>query len=161
MTVSPVKDRTGKIIGASKIARDVSEEVRSLKAIKQNTKNLEMLNSIGKVILEKLDVKIILQQVTDVTTKITGAEFGAFFYNSVNEDGEEFKLFTLAGAFPAAFEESGDASKYRDLFDKTFNQKEVVRSDDITKDSRYGKKQSTFWNPSGSTVLYRVTWLYL
>jgi PAS domain S-box-containing protein len=148
LTVSPVKDSSGKIIGASKIARDISEEVRALKAIKQNTENLEMLNSIGKVILEKLDVKIILQQVTDVTTKITGAEFGAFFYNSVNEDGEEFKLFTIAGAQPEAFEKIG-MPRNTAIFDKTFHQKKVVRSDDITKDVQYGKNAPHFGMPKG------------
>jgi PAS domain S-box-containing protein len=148
LTVSPIKDVTGKIIGASKIARDISEEVRSLKAIKQNTQNLELLNSIGKVILEKLDVKVILQRVTDATTKITGAEFGAFFYNSVNDDGEEFKLFTIAGACPESFKNLG-MPRNTAIFDKTFNQKEVVRSDDITKDPRYGLNNPHNGMPAG------------
>ena len=148
LTVSPVKDGSGKIVGASKIARDISEELRSLKAIKQNTANLEMLNAIGKVILEKLDVKIILQRVTDVTTKITGADFGAFFYNSVNDDGEEFKLYTLAGVSPESFEKIG-MPRNTALFDKTFNHKQVVRSDDITIDERYGKNGPNFGMPSG------------
>lgn len=148
LTISPVKDGSGKIIGASKIARDISEELRSLKAIKQNTENLEMLNSIGKVILEKLDVKVILQRVTDVTTKITGADFGAFFYNSINEEGEEFKLYTLAGASPEAFENIG-MPRNSPVFDKTFNQREVLRSDDITKDERYGKNGPHYGMPKG------------
>jgi len=148
LTVSPVKDGSGMIIGASKIARDISEELRSLKAIKQNTENLELLNSIGKVILEKLDVKIILQQVTDVTTKITGADFGAFFYNSVNEAGEEFKLYTLAGASPESFDKIG-MPRNSAIFDKTFHQKQVLRSDDITKDERYGKNEPHFGMPPG------------
>jgi len=148
LTVSPVKDDSGKIIGASKIARDISEELRSLKAIKQNTINLEMLNSIGKVILEKLDVKIILERVTDVTTKITGADFGAFFYNSINEEGEEFKLYALSGASPESFEKIG-MPRNSPIFDKTFNQKEVLRSDDITKDERYGNNGAHYGMPPG------------
>ncbi len=148
LTVSPVKDMSGKIIGASKIARDITEQVEAQAAIKRNAQNLELLNSIGKVILQKLEVKEVLQQVTDITTKITGAAFGAFFYNTFNDNGEAFMLFTLSGAPREAFESLG-MPRHTDLFKPTFSHREVIRVDDITKDSRYGKNAPMAGMPNG------------
>jgi len=148
LTVSPVKDMSGKIIGASKIARDISEQVEAQEAIKRNAENLEMLNSMGKVILEKLEVKDVLQQVTDVTTRITGAAFGAFFYNTFDQEGESFLLYTLSGAPRHAFDSLG-MPRHTALFKPTFSGNEVIRVDDITKDPRYGKNQPLFGMPPG------------
>jgi PAS domain S-box-containing protein len=148
LTVSPVKDMSGKIIGASKIARDITEQVQAQASIARNAQNLELLNSIGKVILEKLEVKEVLQQVTDVTTQITGAAFGAFFYNTFDDNGEAFMLFTLSGAARESFESLG-MPRHTDVFKPTFSYSEVVRVDDITKDSRYGNNKPLFGMPSG------------
>src|SRR5690606_4866204 len=42
LTVSPIKDRQGKIIGASKIARDISAQVKSQAEIRQYARKLEI-----------------------------------------------------------------------------------------------------------------------
>src|SRR5690606_20728480 len=44
LTISPIKNKDGVIIGASKIARDISEQIASRKNIKKYTKELEALN---------------------------------------------------------------------------------------------------------------------
>lgn len=44
LTISPIKNKDGIIIGASKIARDISEQIASRKKIKKYTKELEALN---------------------------------------------------------------------------------------------------------------------
>ncbi|RRN76395.1 PAS domain S-box protein, partial [Pseudoxanthomonas sp. SGD-10] len=98
ITVSPVKDRRGTIIGASKIARDITEQVQAQYALKRNAENLETLNSIGKKISEKLDAASILQHVTDATTKITGASFGVFIYNIKEEDPQKSKFY-VSGSY--------------------------------------------------------------
>src|SRR5882757_2205632 len=73
LTVSPVKSIDGTIIGASKIARDISDQVRAEMETKQHLENLELLISVGKAISEKLDLESILQKLTDITTRLTGA----------------------------------------------------------------------------------------
>lgn len=148
ITVSPIKDSAGRIVGASKIARDISEQVEAQLAIKKNAENLEMLNSIGKVILEKLEVKEVLQKVTDATTRITGAAFGAFFYNTFDQEGEAFMLFTISGAPKHAFESLG-MPRHTELFKPTFSGKEVIRIDNVATDPRYGKNQPLFGMPPG------------
>jgi PAS domain S-box-containing protein len=137
LTVSPVKDSHGRIIGASKIARDISERLQTEQTIRQNVQNLRILNTIGKVISEKMDLQAILDQVTDATTQITGAEFGAFFYNTIDERGQAHRIFALSGAPREAFEKFGLPANAA-VFDSIFSADHVVRIDDIRKDQRYG-----------------------
>ncbi|MDB5020634.1 MAG: multi-sensor signal transduction histidine kinase [Pedobacter sp.] len=146
ITVSPVKDNYGNIVGASKIARDISEQIEAQRAIKQNSQNLELLNSIGKVILENLDVKSLLQQVTDATTKITGAAFGAFFYNTTDLNGEPFTLYTLSGAARSSFDGFNLPAK-TNIFKQTFSDSKVIRLDDVTKDPDYWQFGPQFGMP--------------
>jgi PAS domain S-box-containing protein len=44
LTISPIKDKTGKITGASKIARDISDRKRQEKLLKDKTEELERSN---------------------------------------------------------------------------------------------------------------------
>jgi PAS domain S-box-containing protein len=92
LTVSPVKNEEGKIIGASKIARDITRQKEAEEIIKKYNKRLEVINTTGKTISAHLDVQVILQKVTDSCTQLSGAAFGAFFYNKVGPDGESYTL---------------------------------------------------------------------
>lgn len=148
LTVSPIRSVDGTIIGASKIARDITAAREAEIALENKTQKLFILNSIGKSISEQMDVDIILQKVTDATTKLTGAAFGAFFYNKLDEQGESYMLFTLSGAPREAFEKLG-MPRNTPLFHATFSGLGVVRVDDITKDPRYGKMAPHFGMPKG------------
>ncbi|HEY4286801.1 MAG TPA: ATP-binding protein [Puia sp.] len=128
LTVSPVKSRDGTIVGASKIARDISDQVRAENETRQHMENLELLISVGKAISEKLDLESILQKLTDITTRLTGAELGAFFYNKTGPKGESSLLFTLSGAKQDAFEKFG-ISLNTTIFHKTFSGEGILRSD--------------------------------
>ena len=44
-----------------------------------------------------------MQAVTDAGVELTGAQFGAFFYNVVNEQQESYTLYTLSGVPREAF----------------------------------------------------------
>jgi signal transduction histidine kinase len=86
--------------------------------------------------------------VTDATTKISGAAFGAFFYNTVDAKGESYMLYALSGASREAFSKFG-MPRNTEVFKKTFNGEGILRSDDITKDPRYGKNSPHFGMPKG------------
>lgn len=131
LTVSPIKNAGGSVIGASKIARDITRQ-------KQNEERLQMIYSIGKTISAQLDAPNILQKVTDATTRLCGAAFGAFFYNKTDSKGEAFTLYTLSGASKEDFADFG-IPRNTAVFKATFDGECIVRSDDITKDPRYGK----------------------
>ncbi len=132
ITVSPVKDKQGNIIGASKIARDISEQLQKEYTINQAARRLQMLNSIGKAISEKLDVESILQRVTDATTQITGASLGAFFFNKTHTNGENFTLLTSTGIQKEYLEKLGNLNEIESL-SRLFHSKDILRVEDITK----------------------------
>lgn len=148
LSVSPIKDINGKVIGASKIARDISEQYAAQKATQRYTERLEIINLMVESVSEELDINKILQKVTDSTTQLTGAKFGAFFYNKTDENGESYMLYTLSGAPRAAFEKFG-MPRNTAVFHPTFSGQGVVRVDDITKDERYGKNDPHFGMPAG------------
>ena len=99
---------------------------------------VETLNRIGSALASELDVGRIVQTVTDAATSVTGAQFGAFFYNVLDKQGAKLTLFTLSGAPREAFENFGHP-RPTPVFAPTFYGTAIVRSDDITKDPRYGK----------------------
>lgn len=148
LSVSPVKDSSGKVIGASKIARDISAQKLAEETSKRYTDRLEIINLMVKTISEELDLNKILQKVTDLTTQITGAQFGAFFYNTVDASGEFYMLYTLSGAPREAFEKLG-MPRNTAVFHTTFSGKGIVRVDDITKDPHYGQSAPHFGMPEG------------
>lgn len=148
LSVSPLKDRNGKVIGASKIARNIEEQVKSKKKIENYLEKLRILNSVGKDISAKLDLETVLQKVTDATTKLSGAKFGAFFYNTEDVTGESLMLYTLSGASKSDFEKFG-MPRHTAVFQPTFSGQGVIRVDDIKKDRRYGKNAPYHGMPSG------------
>lgn len=131
LTASPVKDANGVIIGASKIARDISMQLQREAALAQSAERLSMINSIGRSISEKLDVHSILQNVTDATTNITGSLVGAFFYNMPTEQGDSQMLHAFSGIAADKFEGLKMPAKSKD-FSKLFNATDIVLFDDIT-----------------------------
>jgi PAS domain S-box-containing protein len=148
ITVSPIRDANGNIIGASKIARDISAQIEAQNAAQRYTERLEIMNTMVQAVSEELDLNRILQKVTDTTTELTGAKFGAFFYNKTDEKGESYMLFTLSGAPREAFEKFG-MPRNTAVFHPTFSGEGVVRVDDITKDPRYGKNAPHYGMPEG------------
>ncbi|MBB6128653.1 PAS domain S-box protein [Mucilaginibacter lappiensis] len=148
ISVSPIRDVNGVVIGAAKIIRNNAHQKETEARLLRYAENLEVLNALGKVISERMDVSDILQKVTDATTRLIGAAFGAFFYNNVTEAGESYMLFALSGAPREAFERFG-IPKNTDLFHPTFTGERIVRADDITKDPRYGQNSPFFGMPEG------------
>lgn len=148
LTVSPIKDEDGNIIGASKVARDITAEKNAEETLTRNNQQLRILNNVSTTILEDLDRQAILQKVTDATTQITGAEFGAFIYNALAESGEAMMLYTLSGADREDFDKFGMPGMTA-IFHPTLSGQGVMRSDDITKDPRFGLNDSYFGMPEG------------
>ena len=146
LTISPIRNEQGKVIGASKIARDISKQKLAEERLQSYIERMEILNSIGQTISADLDTQGILQKVTDATTQLTGAAFGAFFHNMTNEKGESYMLYTLSGAPREAFEKF-PMPRNTKIFGPTFRGEGIVRSDDITKDPRYGKNKPYYGMP--------------
>jgi len=106
------------------------------------------LNRIAEAIGAGHDAESLVQTVVDGGVELTEAAFGAFFYNVVDQAGESFMLYSLSGAPRSAFE-AFPMPRNTAVFAPTFNGEGVVRSDDITKDPRYGRNAPREGMPEG------------
>ncbi len=131
----------GPVTGMIGIVQDITDRKRAEEALRDESQILELLNQTGITLASKLDLQSVVQAVTDAGTTLTGAEFGAFFYNVTDEKGDSFMLYTLSGAPRAAFEKLGQP-RATALFGPTFRGEGPIRIDDVLKDPRYGK-----WGP--------------
>jgi PAS domain S-box-containing protein len=116
--------------------------------LRHEAKSLEILNDTGVAVAAELDLPTLVQKVTDAGVQLTHAEFGAFFYNVLREDGEAYTLYTLSGVPRAAFEKF-PMPRNTAIFEPTFRGRGPVRSDDILADPRYGKNAPHKGMPEG------------
>jgi hypothetical protein len=93
LTISPVRTADGTIIGALKIARDVTGRKRADALLREQTERLQTLNRLATTIASDLDLERIVQRVTDIATQLTAARFGAFFYNVTHRGNQSYLLF--------------------------------------------------------------------
>ena len=107
-----------------------------------------MLQAVGARLMSQLDLDVLVQDATETATKATSAAFGAFFYNLIDDRGESYTLYTLAGVPRAAFERF-PMPRNTQVFAPTFNGEAVVRSADITADPRYGQNPPHHGMPEG------------
>ena len=94
---------------------DVAARKHAEDALRNQTRRLETFNRLSKSITTDLDLERIVQAVTDIATELSGAKFGAFFYNVTDGKGERYLLYTLSGAPREAFARFGVAAQYRTL----------------------------------------------
>ena len=106
------------------------------------------LHDLGLLILQELDHEKIVQAVTDIATRLTGAQFGAFFYNVRNEAGESYTLYTIAGV-PKEHFSKFPLPRNTHLFGPTFEGAGAIRSDDVRRDPRYGQLAPYHGMPPG------------
>jgi PAS domain S-box-containing protein len=148
ITISPIRDSSGRIVGASKVARDIGAMRQAERALRDEAHALETLNRIGRVLSAELDLERIIQAATDAATELAGAAFGAFFYN-VHEQGQEaYWLYTLSGVSRELFARF-PMPRSTALFGPTFKGEGVVRSDNIRQDPRYGHNSPYSGMPAG------------
>lgn len=109
---------------------------------------LEVVNQVGQALAAELDQETLVQAVTDYSTRLCGAAFGAFFYNVVGPGGESYTLYTISGVPREAFSKF-PMPRNTQVFAPTFNGECIVRVDDITKDPRYGHNAPRSGMPVG------------
>ncbi|TZF83105.1 PAS domain S-box protein [Pedobacter sp. BS3] len=148
LSVSPIMDRSGKIIGASKIARDISVQKSAQEAAERHIKNLRTINAMAKMVSEELNLKQLLQKVTDATTQLIGAAYGVFFYKAVDTAGESSVLYSLSGV-PVPAVKKLDLPVSMEFLQDIFPDETVVRINDITKIVPNGRNASYYDMLSG------------
>jgi signal transduction histidine kinase/ActR/RegA family two-component response regulator len=114
------------------------ELLTTKEALEEETRVLEILNATGSKLASNLDLEAVVQAVTDAATEVSGAQFGAFFYTRKSPDGDEWTLYTLAGAPREAFA-NFPHPRSTPLFEPTFRGEAPVRIGDVLLDPRYGQ----------------------
>lgn len=138
----------GVVVGRVWTYRDITEYRRVETALREETQILDVLNRTGRDLASTLSLEAVLQAVTDAGREITGAKFGAFFYNTVDDSGASYQLYTLSGAPRSAFEHFGHP-RATPVFRPTFDGGPVIRLPDVQQDPRYGQWGPHHGMPSG------------
>jgi PAS domain S-box-containing protein len=138
----------GRNVGRVWSFRDVTQRIDAERSLHDQTRVLEMLNKTGTAVASRLDTEAIVQIVTDAATQLTGAQFGAFFYNTISEQGEAFTLYTLSGVPREAFA-TFPMPRATALFGPTFRGEGIIRADDILRHPDYGKSAPYGGMPAG------------
>ncbi len=146
--VNPVRDAAGRVIRWFGTNTDVDQVKRMHEALQDEKRVLELLNNTGIALASNLEHPALLQSITDAATQLSGAQFGAFFYITPDENGDALLLYTLSGAPREAFEKFGKP-RATALFGPTFKGEGVIRCDDVRKDPRYGKMSPHHGMPAG------------
>ena len=120
----------------------------SERVLREEAQILEELNRVGTAVSSELDLERAVQVVTDAATTLTGAAFGAFFYNLTNDKGESYTLYTLSGVPREAFSKF-PMPRNTAVFAPTFAGEGIVRSPDIRQDPRFGKNAPYHGHPKG------------
>ena len=134
--------------GAVVTFHDISERLTAERALQEEARVVDAVHRIGRSVAVRLDLKTIVQEITDAATSLTGARFGAFFYNVLDESGESYTLYTISGAPIDSFSHF-PMPRNTPLFEPTFHGSAVVRSDDITRDPRFGQMAPYYGMPEG------------
>lgn len=109
---------------------------------------VKTLVEVGISLASELDGERLMQSLTDQATRLSDAQFGAFFYNVEDEVRGSYMLYALAGVEPEAFS-SFPMPRNTGVFAPTFRGEATVRSADITADPRYGRNDPYFGMPKG------------
>src|SRR5262245_20013472 len=146
LTISPIRDDTGQVIGASKNARDITERTQLERSLREQKATTDKLNDVGVVVASTLDRDTILQKVTDIARDLTRAEFGAFFFNvRDSESGNAYIPYTLSGELLDHGTSFSDP-RVTAILKRLFRDDGIVRLDDVMQDPRFADQnvQETF-----------------
>ncbi len=111
-------------------------------------RSLKLVVTAGLLLAKGTGLKSLIQSAADAGLALCGAQFGAFFYNVLDDEGERYQLYTVSGADPARFADF-PMPRHTAVFGPTFEGIGIVRSDDIMLDPRYGKNPPHYGMPAG------------
>lgn len=148
VTDAPMRDEAGRLVGIVGVSIDISARKRVEDQLHEHAETIATINRIGQMLSAELDLHNLVQLVTDATTDLTGAQFGAFFYNRIDEHGESYQLYTLSGAPHEAFA-NFPMPRNTHVFGPTFRNEGVIRSANIQEDPRYGQNPPYYGMPPG------------
>jgi PAS domain S-box-containing protein len=98
LTISPIRDQKGNIIGASKIARDVTELKQAEGRTHGNLQRLELLSTAARRLLDSPNPLVLMDEIFDGLAIGFGLDF--YFHFAVEPDGQSMRLRMFRGISP-------------------------------------------------------------
>jgi DNA-binding response OmpR family regulator len=126
----------------------LAREQTARREAEEKSETLETVNRIGQRLAAQTDLTSLVQSFTDEATRLTGAQFGAFFYNLVDDKGESYTLYTISGVPRSEFDKF-PLPRNTALFGPTFRGERIIRLDDVKQDPRYGQNAPHHGMPRG------------
>ncbi|MBW4023227.1 MAG: GAF domain-containing protein [Proteobacteria bacterium] len=119
--------------------RDAVARAQAEGSLREERRALEILNRIGITLAGELDIERLIQTFLEAAAQVTGAAYAAYFEldHEASANGDVWRLAELVGGPLEAFTRFGMPRQTR-LFAPTFRAEGVVRSDDVSRDPRYG-----------------------
>jgi PAS domain S-box-containing protein len=144
----PVRGPEGEVAAVGTWVVEITERKEAEARALEESRVLETLNRAGAALAGELDLDRLLQRLVDDAVDITGAAYGAFFHNVMDDTGERLHLFTLSGR-SARTSRGWGGVRATGVFGPTFRNEGVVRADDIQADPRYGLFEPHNGMPAG------------
>jgi signal transduction histidine kinase/DNA-binding response OmpR family regulator len=129
-------------LSMARVRREMGEVLR------EEARSLEVLNRVGAAVAAELDLERAVQVVIDSATELTGAAYGAFFYNVVDDGSGNFQRYAMSGAAQEVFVNL-PMPQSKTVFVSAFAGPPIVRSDDVLNDPRYDPNDPPFSLPQG------------
>ncbi|HEY0156280.1 MAG TPA: GAF domain-containing protein [Thermoanaerobaculia bacterium] len=133
---------------ANEVELDAAAAFGQIASTALSTERYDQLGDVVRDVAGRLDLDAIVQRITDAATTLTGAQFGAFFYNVLREDGEAYTLYTISGV-PREHFSKFPMPRNTHVFAPTFAGTGILRSANILNDPRYGKNAPYHGMPAG------------
>jgi PAS domain S-box-containing protein len=138
----------GAVVGMIGIVQDITELMRTKVLLREQAEALQIINDFGRLLSAELDLKKLVQALIDAATDLVGAEFGAFFYNVLDEGGGSYMLYALSGIDRRHFERF-PLPRATAIFAPTLRGEAMIRLGDVTEDPRYGQNDPHRGIPRG------------
>jgi PAS domain S-box-containing protein len=152
LTISPIKAADGTIIGASKIARDITSWKQAEARLHEQNEVVRTINRLGQLLSGELDRESLVQSVTDAAAELTGADVGCFFCNAMDQKREACMLYMISGGSERSFEQL-PMSQAAEILGPTFHDEATIRIDDVKNDARYAKLAPNYGLPPGNSSM--------
>ncbi|AQR70206.1 two-component hybrid sensor and regulator [Janthinobacterium sp. LM6] len=122
---NPVRDRGGQLLRWFGTSTDVDQVKRAQEALRDETRVLELLNNTGAALAGTLDLPALLQETVDAATRISGARFGAFYYDDAGEIPDS------AAPLPSARAVNGISLRQAEAIATELRQGAAMRQNDL------------------------------
>jgi PAS domain S-box-containing protein len=95
LTISPIEDEAGHVIGASKIVRDVSDRIRTDAELRSRNERLRLLSDAADILLSTQDADTMLRQLLDRIGPYLALD--AYLHYLADESGGSLRLASCDG----------------------------------------------------------------